>query len=66
MWIDRWLSRWSANYAFLHRAVDQAGRELARRPYEAMLQPGEELTPVTLHYLNDYKRAQPKLFAIVP
>lgn len=26
----------------------------------------KELTPVTLHHLNDYKRAQPKLFTIVP
>jgi hypothetical protein len=44
MWIDRWLSRLSRNYAFLHRAVDQAGRALARRPYDDMLQPGEELS----------------------
>lgn len=26
----------------------------------------KELTPETLHHLNDCKRAQPKLFAIVP
>ncbi len=26
----------------------------------------KELTPVTLHHLNDYKRTQPKLFTIVP
>jgi hypothetical protein len=41
--IDRWLMRWSANYAFLRQALDQVGRELARRPYEGFLQPGEEL-----------------------
>ena len=42
--IDRWLTRWSANYAFLRRAVDAVGRELARRPYDALLQEGEELS----------------------
>jgi hypothetical protein len=42
--IDRWLSRWSRNYAFLRRAVDDVGRQIARRPYEALLQPGEELS----------------------
>ena len=44
MLIDRWLARWSPNYAFLRAALDEVGRELARRPYEAMLQPGEELS----------------------
>ena len=42
--IDRWLTRWSRNYAFLRRAVGEVGRELARRPYDAFLQPGEELS----------------------
>jgi hypothetical protein len=42
--VDRWLTRWSRNYAFLRHAVDTVGRELARRPYDAFLQPGEELS----------------------
>lgn len=42
MRIDRWLVRWSRNYAALHRAVVEAGRSLARRDYESFLQPGEE------------------------
>jgi hypothetical protein len=42
--VDRWLTRWSRNYAFLRRAVGEVGRELARRPYDAFLQPGEELS----------------------
>jgi hypothetical protein len=42
--IDRWLARCSRNYALLLEAVDDVGRQLARRPYEAMLQPGEELS----------------------
>jgi hypothetical protein len=41
---DRWLIRFSRNYAFLHRAVQDAGRTLARRDYDAFLQPGEELS----------------------
>jgi hypothetical protein len=40
--LDRWLTRWSRNYALLHRAVQQVGRDLARRDYEAFLQPYEE------------------------
>jgi hypothetical protein len=40
--LDRWLIRWSRNYAFLHQAVQRVGRDLARRDYEAFLQPGEE------------------------
>ncbi len=44
MLIDRWLTRWSRNYAFLRRALDDVGRQLARRPYDAMLQPDEELS----------------------
>jgi hypothetical protein len=44
MLIDRWLTRWSRNYAFLRRALDDIGRQLARRPYDAMLQPDEELS----------------------
>lgn len=44
MLIDRWLTRWSSNYAFLRAAVDDVGRQLARRPYDAMLQPGEEFS----------------------
>jgi hypothetical protein len=39
---DRWLIRWSRNYAFLHRAVQEVGRAFARRDYDAFLQPGEE------------------------
>ncbi len=42
--VDRWLTRWSRNYAFLRHAVGEVGRELARRPYDAFLQPGEELS----------------------
>jgi hypothetical protein len=42
--MDRWLSRFSRNYAFLHRAVHAVGRDLARRDYEAFLQPGEDLS----------------------
>ncbi|MEO8628873.1 MAG: hypothetical protein ABI612_12320 [Betaproteobacteria bacterium] len=44
MFIDRWLTRWSPNYAFLRKAVREVGSELARRPYDAMLQPGEEFS----------------------
>jgi hypothetical protein len=44
MFIDRWLARLSPNYAFLLRAVNEVGRELARRPYDALLQPGEEFS----------------------
>lgn len=39
--IESWLTRWSRNYAFLRRAVDVVGRELARQPYEMLLQPEE-------------------------
>ena len=39
--IESWLTRWSRNYAFLRSAVDAVGRELARRPYETLLQPEE-------------------------
>jgi hypothetical protein len=42
--IDRWLIRFSRNYAFLHEAVQDVGRTLARRDYDAFLQPGEELS----------------------
>jgi hypothetical protein len=42
--LDRWLTRWSRNYAFLRRAVGEIGREIARRPYDTFLQPGEELS----------------------
>jgi len=35
--IDRWLTRFSRNYDFLRRAVDAVGRELAQRPYDALL-----------------------------
>ena len=42
--IDYWLARLSRNYALLRRAVDEVGRQLARRPYDAMLEPGEELS----------------------
>ncbi len=42
--IDRWLTRLSRNYALLRRAVDDVGRQLARRPYDAMLEPGEQLS----------------------
>ncbi|MCC7546278.1 MAG: hypothetical protein IT532_00785 [Burkholderiales bacterium] len=39
--IESWLVRWSRNYALLRRAVDAVGRELARKPYESLLQPDE-------------------------
>ncbi len=42
--VDRWLTRWSRNYAFLRTALDATVREIARRPYDALLQPGEELS----------------------
>jgi hypothetical protein len=42
--LDRWLTRFSRNYAFLRQAVGEVGRELARRPYDAFLQPGDELS----------------------
>jgi hypothetical protein len=42
--LDRWLARLSRNYALLRRAVDDVGRQLARRPYDSMLEPGEELS----------------------
>ena len=42
--IDRWLRRFSRNYAFLHQVVQDVGRDLARRDYEAFLQPGEEFS----------------------
>jgi len=42
--IDHWLTRLSRNYALLRRAADDVGRQLARRPYGAMLEPGEELS----------------------
>jgi hypothetical protein len=42
--IDRWLTRWSRNYAFLRRVLDSVGRELARKPYESLLQADEELS----------------------
>jgi hypothetical protein len=29
--LDPWLARWSANYAFLRRAVDSAGRAAQAR-----------------------------------
>ncbi len=44
MRLDDLLVRWSANYAFLRRAVDSAGRALAARSHESFLQPGEELS----------------------
>ena len=44
MALNDWLARWSANYAFLRRAVDSAGRALAARPYESFLEPGEEFS----------------------
>ena len=40
--LDRWLLRWSRNYRLLHHAVQTVGRDLARRDYEAFLQPNEE------------------------
>jgi len=42
--LDTWLVRWSTNYALLRRAVDAAGRALAKRPYESFLEPGEQLS----------------------
>jgi hypothetical protein len=42
--IDRWLTRWSRNYALLRRVLDGVGRDLARRPYDPLLQPGDELS----------------------
>ena len=38
------LIRLSRNYAFLYRAVDSAGRALAKQPYESFLEPGVELS----------------------
>ncbi len=42
--LDELLVRFSRNYALLRRAVDSAGRALARRPYESFLEPGEEFS----------------------
>jgi len=42
--LDRWLTRWSRNYAFLRRILDCVGRDLARKPYDFLLQPGEQLS----------------------
>jgi hypothetical protein len=42
--VDHWLTRLSRNYALLRRAVDDVGRQLARRPYDTMLEPGEQLS----------------------
>lgn len=39
--IEGWLVRWSRHYAFLRRAVDEVGRQLARKPYETLLLPEE-------------------------
>ncbi len=44
MTFDELLVRFSRNYALLRRAVDSAGRALARRPYESFLEPGEEFS----------------------
>ena len=44
MVLDALLMRLSRNYALLRRAVDSAGRALAKRPYDSFLQPGEELS----------------------
>lgn len=44
MSLDRFLVRFSSNYALLRRAVDSAGRALARRSYESFLLPGEEFS----------------------
>jgi hypothetical protein len=41
---DELLVRFSRNYALLRRAVDSAGRALARRSYESFLEPGEEFS----------------------
>ncbi|PWT76997.1 MAG: hypothetical protein C5B46_00415 [Proteobacteria bacterium] len=38
---DELLARVSRNYAFLRRAVDSAGRALAKQPYESFLEPIE-------------------------
>jgi len=42
--LDQLLVRFSRNYALLRRAVDSAGRALARRSYESFLEPGEEFS----------------------
>jgi hypothetical protein len=42
--LNDWLVRWSANYAFLRRVVDSAGRALASQPYDSFLQPDQELS----------------------
>ena len=42
--LDDLLVRFSRNYAFLRRAVDSAGRALAKQPYESFLEPGAELS----------------------
>ena len=44
MTLDELLVRFSRNYALLRRAVDSAGRTLARRSYESFLEPGEEFS----------------------
>jgi len=63
--LDSWLAYWSANYAFLRRAVDAAGRSLAKRPYESFLEPGEELSfsevvdGIEVHFAVDLFRVEP-------
>ena len=42
--LDELLVRFSRNHALLRRAVDSAGRALARRSYDSFLQPGEEFS----------------------
>jgi hypothetical protein len=42
--LDELLVRFSRNYALLRRAVDSAGRALAKRSYESFLEPGEEFS----------------------
>jgi len=42
--LDELLVRFSRNYALLRRAVDSAGRALARRSYDSFLEPGEEFS----------------------
>ncbi len=44
MTFDELLVRLSRNYALLRRAVDSAGRALAKRSYESFLEPGEEFS----------------------
>jgi hypothetical protein len=63
VFIDRWLARWNRNYAFLLEAVRDVGRQLAKRPYEAMLEPDEELS-FAQHVKGTYIAFEVEVFRI--